>query len=279
MNLQAVGLPYEALPALSLPALDGATVYPDKPVNGTRVEGQWLVGRRQQSFAVVPNRAGKFTLPETTLTWWNVVENHAETARIPAQTFNVLPAAGSPAPAGSVSLAPQASQAPATAATGAAAAAAEGSNNVWRIIAIASLALWLLSVLAWGAWRWRRRTAHNAPSGAPADAKRDASRLRAAFLAEARGGDAAGQARALLAWARTERASLHHLGELAQAVDAGPQRDAIDALQRAHYAGIEQAGLGDRLAAAFRDGFHWQAPVAAEDASPLAPLYPFKLRR
>ena len=58
MTLQATGLPYEALPELSLPTLQGATVYPDKPVTGTRNDGQWLIGRRQQNFAVVPSRAG-----------------------------------------------------------------------------------------------------------------------------------------------------------------------------------------------------------------------------
>lgn len=40
MDLQATGLSYEALPALSLPPLDGATVYPDKPVTGNRQDGR-----------------------------------------------------------------------------------------------------------------------------------------------------------------------------------------------------------------------------------------------
>ena len=54
MTLQATGLPFEALPALSLPPIDGAKAYPDKPVTGTRQDGPWLVGRRQQAFAIVP---------------------------------------------------------------------------------------------------------------------------------------------------------------------------------------------------------------------------------
>ncbi|NUR21888.1 MAG: protein BatD, partial [Frateuria sp.] len=94
MTLQATGLPYEALPALSLPDLDGATVYPDKPVTGTRNDGQWLIGRRQQSFALVPGRAGTLVLPAVTLKWWNVQTGQAEEARIPAHTLTVLPGAG-----------------------------------------------------------------------------------------------------------------------------------------------------------------------------------------
>ena len=274
MNVQALGLPYEALPALSLPSLDGATVYPDKPVNGTRVEGQWLVGRRQQSFAVVPNRAGKLSIPETTLTWWNVVENHAETARIPAQTFNVLAAAGAPAvpaaPVPQVGATPVVDTAPTQ-------APVVVEHAWWRIVALASMALWVITVLAW--LIWRRRRARLAPSASPVEAKSAPSHLRNAFLAAARSKDAAGQTSALLAWAQAERPTLRNLGEVAQGLSAGPQREVIEALQRQRYAGAEETGLGERLAAAFKQGFAWQPLEQASNVSPLPPLYPFNVRR
>ena len=271
MSVQATGLAYEALPALSLPSLDGATVYPDKPVNATHVDGQWLVGRRQQGFAIVPNRAGKLTIPETTLTWWNVVTDRAEVACIPAQTFNVLPAAGGSPPGPAV--APPMTAAPDTAP---ATKPAGGSETPWRWIALGSLGLWLLSVLGW--W-WRRRRVGAGKPATPVNAAPSGSRLRAAFLAAARGGDAAAQSAALLAWARAERPALQNLGELSLALSSAPQRDAIDALQRRRYAATEEAGVGDRLAAAFRDGFAWrEAGKDGGPASPLPPLYPFKLR-
>lgn len=273
MNVQAVGLPYEALPALSLPSLDGATVYPDKPVNGTRVEGPWLVGRRQQSFAVVPNRAGKLSIPETTLTWWNVVENHAETARIPAQTFNVLAAAG--APAASAAPTPQSNAIPVEVAPAQATVVVQ--HTWWRSIAFASLGLWVLTVLAW--LIWRRRRGGLAADAPPRETQATASHLRAAFLAAARGKDAAGQAASLLAWAQVERPALRNLGELALALSAGAQREAIDALQRKRYAGADDAGLNERLVAAFKNGFAWQPLAQASNASPLPPLYPFNVRR
>jgi hypothetical protein len=277
MNVQAVGLPYEALPSLSLPALDGATVYPDKPVNGTRIEGQWLVGRRQQGFAVVPNRAGKLTIPETTLTWWNVIENRAETARIPAQTFNVLAAAGAPAPSTSVATSPQADAAP-VASGSATPIAASLASSWWRTIALTSLALWVLSILVWMVWRRRHRGEVTAPAKT-VEMHGSSARLRAAFLVEARGNDTGRQASALLAWARAERPALQNLGELAQALSAGPQREAIDALQRKQYRGAEEPGLSQRLAAAFQQGFAWQPMTGATETSPLPPLYPFNLRR
>lgn len=274
MDLQATGLPYEALPSLSLPTLDGATVYPDKPVNGTRPDGEWLVGRRQQGFAVVPNRAGKLTIPETTLTWWNVVTDHEETARIPARTFNVLPAAGAPAAA---STAAQAEAiAPATAASVAATEPANGKGLWWRWLALGSLGLWIVSVIAW--WWLRRRRAPQAPD-APQASRVSTPQTREAFLAAARGNDTARQAHALLAWAQGERPGLQNLGELSQHLASEPQIQAIAALQRQQYAGHDEAGLGDRLAKAFGGGFVWRDSGAAANDSPLPPLYPFKVRR
>ncbi|HUX24778.1 MAG TPA: BatD family protein, partial [Burkholderiales bacterium] len=81
------------LPARQLSlTLDGATVYPDKPVTGTRDAGPWLVGHRQQAFAIVPERAGTLTVPAITLKWWNVLTDQMEVAQIPAHSVTVLPA-------------------------------------------------------------------------------------------------------------------------------------------------------------------------------------------
>ena len=274
MSVQATGLPYEALPALSLPTLDGATVYPDKPVNGTRVDGQWLVGRRQQSFAIVPNRAGTLTIPETTLTWWNVVTDRAEVARIPAQSFKVLPALGAAA-------APMQASAPATPAvpsTASPVVPASVPGIPWRWIALGSLVLWAVSGAGWIGWRRRgvrvAASLAGVETGAPSSAQ-----LRTSFLDAARSGDAARQASALLAWARSERAALQNLSDLSRALMSAPQCDAIAALQRQHYAGQPQAGLGEQLVAAFREGFAWKPDDGGAGSSPLPPLYPFNLHR
>lgn len=272
MTLQATGLPYEALPALSLPALEGATVYPDKPVTGTRNDGQWLVGRRQQNFAVVPDRAGTLTLPAITLKWWNVQTGQAEEARIPAHTLTVLPAAGgAAAPA-----APPARAMPAPAASSATAVSpARGpAGHLSIAVAIAGLLLAGGVLAAW--WRWRRRPRPGPGPDAPAPASGSRRALRLAFLAAARGSDPAAQARALLAWARAERPGLANLGALAEALAPATQRDAIGQLQRRRFGARGNAPAPD-LAAAFRQGFQWRAPGPG-GAPPLPPLYPFKLR-
>ncbi|HEV2621096.1 MAG TPA: BatD family protein [Frateuria sp.] len=270
MTLQATGLPYEALPALSLPDLDGATVYPDKPVTGTRNDGHWLIGRRQQTFAVVPGRTGTLTLPAVTLKWWNVETGQAEEARIPAHVLTVLPAAAggsapaAPAPAAS---APVPSKTPASSPS-----PASGAHPLpWRgaVLVAAALVLVAGALAVW--WAWRRRPRVDRAAHAPTHRG-----LRAAFLAAARGDDTAAQSHALLAWARAERPGLANLGALADALASASQREAIDHLQRRRFATDGNAASPD-LAAAFARGFQWRDGPPGEQP-PLPPLYPFKLR-
>jgi len=274
MKLSATGLPSETLPALSLPTLQGATVYPDQPATATANDGPWLVGSRQRAFAVVPERAGTLNLPATTLRWFDVDTGQEQTAEIPAHSITVLPAAGalaaSPAAGASAT-----SAAPSTPA--AAPASAMSHDAAWRWIALASLLLWLLSVLAW--WLWRRRAAQGpvlaAAGGGDAESAR---RARQAFLAAARGSDAGAQLRSLLAWAQVERSSIRQPGELAAALADEAQRRALAALQRRCYGAAQDAPAdGGDLAATFKHGFGWRVEDGPEGGA-LPPLYPFKLK-
>ncbi|MFC5437360.1 BatD family protein [Rhodanobacter umsongensis] len=265
MTLQATGLAYESLPALSLPPLDGAKAYPDKPVVGTRQDGPWLAGRRQQTFAVVPERAGTLTIPATTLKWWNVLTDRMDVAQIPAHQVTVLPAVGSAAVQTSV---------PAPTSSGAAIVpAAAAPSTPWRWIALGSIGLWLCSMLAWW-WRRRRRAL---PRTVPKDGSTTSRQGQLAFVAAARSGNAAAQAHSLLNWARTERPAIQHLGELAAALDDAEQRAAIARLQQRHYAAAPTADDGAKLADAFKRGFVWRTVDGGHDPSALPPLYPFKL--
>jgi hypothetical protein len=274
MALQATGLPYEALPELSLPTLEGATVYPEKPVNSSKNDGHWILGRRQQGFAVIPQRAGTLQLPATTVKWWNVQAGQPEVARIPAHTLTVLPTVGATAPApGTSAAAPAPVKAPASIGTTHSPAAASRARS-WRWWALGGVALGLLLAAALAWWlRQRRRTA--APTTAPT-AVLSARTLRADFVRAARQGTVADQAHALLAWARAERPDLPNLGALADALESPDQRAAIAALQRRQFAAEHTAAplLLDRV---FADGFAWRDSSAGKPASGLPPLYPFQL--
>lgn len=278
MKLSATGLPSEALPALSLPALQGATAYPDQPATATATDGPWLVGSRQRAFAVVPEQAGTLTLPATTLRWFDVTSGQQRTAEIPAHSFTVLPASGAAAasPTPTAPAAAASATTPVVAATPTAGSANPPARGApWRGIALASLLLWLLSVLAW--WLWRRRMPRDAVAVAANRAGTDATRrARQAFLAAARGSDATAQLRTLLAWAQAERPAIRHPGTLHDALADEAQRRALADLQRRCYGDVPAAARSDDLADVFKHGFAWHATDKADDDT-LPPLYPFKL--
>lgn len=281
MTLQATGVPFEALPELSLPALDGATAYPDKPVTGNRSDGGWVVGRRQQGFAVVPDKPGTLVIPAVTVKWWNVLADRAETATIPEHRLQVRAADGSVAPSAPAGPARASTAAPGTSSDAAPAAASVSRSGTWGKLALLSLGLWLLTMVVLLAWWWQRRRARGrnaAPAAGEVPAVRPSRALRAAFALAVRTGDVATQAASLLAWAQSERPGIRHLEGLSDALESPAQRAAIATLQQARYS--THALVQDRaaLASAFASGLAWRSSSTRSDGdSPLPPLYPFKL--
>jgi oxygen tolerance protein BatD len=276
LTLEATGLPFEVLPALSLPALDGADVYPDKASTGTRDDGSKLIGRRSQAFAVVPNRAGTLSIPEITLHWWNTRTRTMEVARVAAARIQVLGKTGAAAPAagssaaipagGSGTNAPggQASAGPPSAGDGAA-----GAVSRWKAITAALVVVWI-ATLVFAVWLWRRRRR------APRAARRATTPTlagRKGFLAAVNAGDTARIEQALLRWARETRPSLRNLGELAGALSSQAQREAISSLQRARFASSAATLDTQALSKAFEPGLAWSRDVASSHDD-LPPLYP-----
>jgi hypothetical protein len=244
LRLEAQGLGFEQLPKLELPKIDGADIYPDKPVTQDKDDGQWLYGVRERKFAIVPNRAGTLILPPISVAWWDTARDRAETAQLPAVTLDVQPAAASSTPAP-----------PPVAQTAAAAAAApEPDSNaalvhigadtaelqLWRTLAFVALALWAATLVAWIVWilaQWRKQPQ---PAIAP-----DSTPARRAFAQACKREDLPAAARALLAWARQTRPELRNLGELRQTVSDSVQAAAIADLERACYG----TGNSGRMAA------------------------------
>ncbi|NID16025.1 BatD family protein [Luteibacter yeojuensis] len=273
MHLTATGMPFEALPALSLPKLDGADVYPDKAVTGGGLSGSWVTGRRQQGFAVVPTRAGTLHIPSTTLHWWNVVTDKPEVATVPARDIDVAEG-GAAAPAttaGAVTL-PSAASPKATTAAGVATSAVPDAGYPWRSLFVGALALWLLTLVAWFVVARKGGLRQAREAVPPADAPTRERPAHALFLKTVAGTDFAAMERSLLQWARTVRPPLRTLGELSAALREGAQTDAIAALQRARFAGGEAPGA--ILRDAFERGFDWSTPAASKNDGGLPPLYP-----
>lgn len=274
VKLRAQGLGFEQLPELEMTALQGADVYPDKSETRTRDDGTWLYGERTRKFAVVPSRIGTLTLPEMRVQWWDVANDRMETAVLPEHSVRVVAGVSN---AGSSGIqAPVRDARSAASETSAAAvpiiypgAADGGSMRWWRLLAFLFGFGWLLTLLLW--WRSRRKPGAK-PTSAPASFSHGG---RDAFLRSCAMGDLVGAERALLGWARTQHSGIRNLGELGQLLESAEQRQAIDAMQRARYAGGDSDGVATRLARAFRAGLSFRQP--ANDVEPetaLPPLYP-----
>lgn len=260
LSAVAQGLGFDQLPELELPAIDGAEVYPDKSLTRSRENAGWVVGERTRKFAIVPKRAGTLRIPSVSLAWWDTANDKAATAQTGEIVIEIVAAGGATQPAAGAT---------ATAAGDTAAApgaAVPGDATVWKMIALSSGVLWLVTVVLF----WRRQ---RAPRAAVVAAPPEFSPTRRSFEAAVTAGDAAAAARRLIAWARSEGLRVQHLGELALQLDSAAQREAIAGLQAALY-GAAGAPLPADLASAFARGFA-RAPRAAanDDGSVLPPLW------
>lgn len=297
LSIVASGQPADALPEPELPPIAGARTYPDQVRDATDDGGQWLQGSRTRSFAIVPQRNGDLTIPAITLDWWNVESGRAEQATLPARVLHVTGAAaaapGRPVP-------PHASAAasrPLVAPMASAPAPVAGVPGFWRIVAVASLALWALALAAFATWWWSRRNrprpAAPAAEGRPPSSgnrssasgseaagtttvRPDTRALQRRALDAARAADPVACEHALLEWARASRLGLTHMGELRRALSEPSQRDALDALQRVRWQGGDPSPACASVADAFARGFAWRDDdeTARGRNTDLPPLYP-----
>lgn len=91
ITLTAAGLSQEQLTQLNMSAPKGIKVYPDQAEMHSSVNNNKLVSQKVQNFALVASKAGEYTLPAITLSWWNTVTNKPAQAVLAARTIKVLP--------------------------------------------------------------------------------------------------------------------------------------------------------------------------------------------
>lgn len=149
--LEGVGVPAQLLPTLNFAEAKDVNVYPEKGKDKNRVTYGELIGRTELKVTYLFNNAGKITIPELKLPWFNTETGKEETARLPAKTFdvtpsNTVPAASQPAITKNKSL-PQPTK--------------EISeitspikfNWAWAVAALFALA-WLTTLVL---WKWQKR--------------------------------------------------------------------------------------------------------------------------
>lgn len=89
ITMTAKGQMSNYLPDLNLPEIDGFKQYPDKPAQDDKPSSKGMTGSRQIKIAMIPTRAGSFTVPAVTIPWWNTATETEEVVRLPATTLQV----------------------------------------------------------------------------------------------------------------------------------------------------------------------------------------------
>jgi hypothetical protein len=88
--IRAVGLGDSQMPALKMERLEGCKIYPGTAQSRTVTEGEEVVSLTVQPIVLVPTKAGPLTLPALEIPWWDTVHDVARTAKLEAQTVEVI---------------------------------------------------------------------------------------------------------------------------------------------------------------------------------------------
>ena len=90
LTLTAKGLTSSQLPELPNWQSDDFKQYPDQPRLEDDRESTGVIGKRVEKIAMIPSRAGTYTLPEVNIPWWNTVTNKMEYATLPERQIEVV---------------------------------------------------------------------------------------------------------------------------------------------------------------------------------------------
>ncbi|WP_020676849.1 BatD family protein [Geopsychrobacter electrodiphilus] len=279
LHLGASGVMAAQLPELKPEMPAEFKTYPDQPKRKDLQSSSGITGVLEQKIAIVPTRAGKFTLPAIDLDWWDVTSGRWQKAHLDAVDLEVAPSTdaaltspASPAPppvvrpSGEPSVAENSlPAAPAPASP----AAVHPLSGFWPWLSLALGLGWLLTlVLLWRLWR----RAQPSPKPSVVDLQPTEKSARKAVVQAARRNDPQTTRQALRVWTHIlwPAAQGSAYEQLAQAADP-ILRQELDALDQCLYgvSGSEWDGqaLADLIA-------NWQATSNAVITARLPDLYP-----
>jgi hypothetical protein len=85
-------VPGMLFPSFRLDAVDGLAAYPKEPAVSDHIERGALKGQLTETITYVCEDEGTATIPERTLTWYDLDANELKTAKVPGQKFTIAPA-------------------------------------------------------------------------------------------------------------------------------------------------------------------------------------------
>jgi hypothetical protein len=128
-------VPGMVFPAFRLDEVDGLAAYPKEPVTNDQTERGALTGQRIETITYVCEAEGTATVPDRTLTWFDLDANALKTVNVPGRTFTIARAANSGSTSDSDAPAPNA------------------RSGEWQDFVMIGFVLVLCGILAALAWR------------------------------------------------------------------------------------------------------------------------------
>ena len=164
----AKGLRGEQLP--ELPSLNYGSVktYPDKAKATTGFDGTWVLGTREEKYALVPTKPGSVKVPRIRIPWWNIEREQWEIAELPSRLLTVKGSSANPPTPVRQPQPPLLTQRNQSVESDPIEISLDSSDqshatsniNQWQWIAGGLMGTWILTLVAW--W-WDRRRRHSTP--------------------------------------------------------------------------------------------------------------------
>lgn len=151
VTIEGVGIPAQLLPTLNFEETDAFSVYPEKGADHNQVKQGELVSQTEIKVTYLFNKAGKVTIPELRLPWFNTETGKEEFAILAPRSLDITPATTQPG-----KIAAKADSK--TAARPSSNKVLDSSPNSFSwawIAAILFAGAWIITL---GLWFWQRRS-------------------------------------------------------------------------------------------------------------------------
>ena len=228
ISIDALGLRAIQLPLVEFEENSTARIYAGSQSDQKTSPGaDWLVSRRTDEFAIVPKNDANVELPKVEVVWWDVNEDREKVAVLPAISASMGEALTQLIEENPVGANPDGIE------TLQISEAIVRQDQPWKLISLALLGIWLLTLLMWLlSGRYRRGQLKESGSSQVQNTESERQLFRR-IKQECENGDAATISKVLLGWAEgywTERPpkNLIELGRRLQSEELMPLLEDLD---------------------------------------------------
>ena len=275
--LRAKGLGGSQIPTIDVTKPKGIKIYPEQPTSKTHTDGITLIGRQYFDISYIPQKAGKITIPEIKVDWWNIKTKKQETVVVPAWQLNVASGILSNAEAEeplSIRNEEQPKMAKAEALPETETATTVSSNSwSWQIAALMAFLFLTLAALFYKINNYQKQSLQRIKNP---HVNIKALKITALQACQQNDNQAAAKAILKLAQAQWKDKSIQNLGVLALHLgkQSGKSVSIIKELEESLYSQSSHQWNGAKLKTVIEAGLQPEQVALAAKTGALEPLYP-----